>query len=31
LRYRKLIALLDHSPQWRRIYADEVGAVYVRN
>jgi hypothetical protein len=31
LRYRKLIALLDHSPQWRRIYADEVGAIYVRN
>lgn len=31
LRYDKLIALLDHSPGWRRIYVDKVGAIYVRN
>jgi hypothetical protein len=31
LRYAKLIALLDHSPEWRRIYVDKVGAIYVRN
>jgi len=30
-RYKQLVALLDHSPEWRRIYADEVGAIYVRN
>jgi hypothetical protein len=30
-RYKKLVALLDHSPEWRRIYGDEVGAIYVRN
>ncbi|HEX6661860.1 MAG TPA: hypothetical protein VF067_08345 [Sphingomicrobium sp.] len=30
-RYKKLIALLDRSPEWRRIYADDVGAIYVRN
>jgi len=30
-RYKKLVALLDRSPGWRRIYADEVGAIYVRN
>ncbi|HET9813505.1 MAG TPA: hypothetical protein VFP57_07605 [Sphingomicrobium sp.] len=29
-RYAKLIALLDRSPEWRRIYKDEVGAIYVR-
>jgi hypothetical protein len=27
---RKLIALLDRSPQWRRIQCDEVGVIYVR-
>ena len=31
LRYDKLIAVLDHSPEWRRIYVDKVGAIYVRN
>jgi len=31
LRYTKLIALLDHSPEWRRIYVDKMGAIYVRN
>ena len=30
-RYKKLVALLDRSPEWRRIHADEVGAIYVRN
>ena len=30
-RYKKLIALLDSSPQWRRIYSDQVGAIYVRS
>ena len=30
LRYRRLRALLDRSPQWRRIYQDDVGAIYVR-
>jgi len=30
-RYTKLIALLDHSPQWRRVHADKVGLIYVRN
>jgi hypothetical protein len=30
-RYKKLIALLDRSPQWRRIYSDQVGAIYVRS
>jgi len=29
-RYKKLIALLDHSPQWRRIHQDKVGIIYVR-
>jgi hypothetical protein len=29
-RYAKLLALLDRSPGWRRIYKDEVGAIYVR-
>jgi hypothetical protein len=27
---RKLIALLDRSPQWRRIHRDEIGVIYVR-
>ena len=31
LRYTKLIGLLDHSPEWRRIYVDKMGAIYVRN
>jgi hypothetical protein len=26
----RLIALLNHSPDWKRIAADKVGAVYVR-
>ena len=26
----ELIALLDRSPGWRRIYADKVGVIYVR-
>jgi hypothetical protein len=26
----KLKALLDRSPDWRRIKADKVGAIYVR-
>jgi len=30
-RYTKLIALLDRSPQWRRVHADKVGLIYVRN
>ena len=30
-RYLKLIALLDRSPEWRRIYKDEVGVIYVRD
>ena len=30
VRYRKLIALLDRSPGWRRYYGDEVGVIYVR-
>lgn len=25
-----LIALLDGSPEWRRLYRDKVGAIYVR-
>ena len=31
LQYRELIALLDRSPGWRRIYGDEVGVIYVRS
>jgi hypothetical protein len=27
----KLTALLDHSPEWRRVYRDKVGMIYVRN
>jgi hypothetical protein len=30
-RYKKLIALLDRSPEWRRIHQDGTGAIYVRN
>jgi hypothetical protein len=26
----KLSGLLDHSPEWRRIYRDKVGMIYVR-
>jgi hypothetical protein len=29
-RYEKLVALLDHSPDWQRIKQDEAGLVYVR-
>lgn len=29
-RYGKLIALLDRSPSWRRIYRDPTGVIYVR-
>jgi len=27
---RKLIALLDRTPGWRRLYRDKVGVIYVR-
>ena len=30
-RYDKLLALLERSPQWRRIHQDEAGVIYVRN
>jgi hypothetical protein len=30
-RYTKLLALLDRSPGWRRIYKDGVGVIYVRD
>ncbi|WP_426693240.1 hypothetical protein ACMC5O_000602 [Sphingomonas sediminicola] len=30
-RYRKLVALIDRSPGWKRIHQDEVGVVYVRD
>jgi hypothetical protein len=30
-RYDKLVALLDRSPQWRRIHQGEAGVIYVRN
>ena len=29
-RYRDLIALLDRSPGWRRLYRDDVGTIFVR-
>ena len=29
-RYEKLIALLDRSPDWRRLYRDDVGVIYLR-
>jgi hypothetical protein len=29
-RYRKLIALLDRSPDWRRIHKNQAGVIYVR-
>jgi hypothetical protein len=29
-RYKKLVALLDHSPEWRRVREDEAGLIYVR-
>ena len=29
-RYRKLIALLDRSPEWRRIHKNQAGVIYVR-
>jgi hypothetical protein len=25
------VALLDHLPEWRRLYADKVAVVHVRN
>ena len=28
--FEKLTHLLDRSPEWRRIKADKVGAIYVR-
>lgn len=30
-RYRKLVALIDRSPGWKRIHQDEVGVIYVRD
>jgi hypothetical protein len=30
-RYKKLLALLDRSPGWRRIHQDQVGVIYVRD
>jgi hypothetical protein len=30
-RYTKLLALLDRTPGWRRIYKDGVGVIYVRD
>lgn len=30
-RYAKLVSLLDRSRDWRRIYKDQVGVIYVRN
>lgn len=30
-RYKKLVALIDRSPSWRRIHQDEVGVIYVRD
>jgi hypothetical protein len=29
-RYKKLVALLDRSPGWRRMKEDEAGLIYVR-
>ena len=29
-RYAKLVALLERSPDWRPIYKDEVGIIFVR-
>jgi hypothetical protein len=29
-RDRALIILLERSPDWRRIYRDQVGVIYVR-
>jgi hypothetical protein len=29
-RYTKLVTLLDHSPDWRRIEEGEAGLIYVR-
>jgi len=28
---KRLSALLDRTPEWRRIHADKVGAIYVRD
>ena len=30
-RYKKLVALIDRSPGWRRIHQDVVGVIYVRD
>jgi len=30
-RYTKLVGLLGRSPDWRPIYRDEVGVIFVRN
>ena len=30
-RYKKLVALLDQSPGWRRIKEDDAGLIYVRD
>jgi hypothetical protein len=30
-RYKKLLALLDRTPGWRRIHKDGVGVIYVRD
>jgi hypothetical protein len=30
-RYKKLVALIDRSPGWKRIHQDEVGVIYVRD
>lgn len=30
LRHPRQLAMLDRSPEWRRLYADEVGVIHVR-
>jgi len=30
-RYKKLVALIDRSPGWRRVHQNEVGVIYVRD
>jgi hypothetical protein len=30
-RYGKLVRLLDRSPGWRRVYADDVGVIHLRS
>ena len=29
-RYKKLVALLDHSPGWQRLHQDSTGIVFAR-